>query len=214
MMPFIATNSTLFLNTFVRQGIVTPLRIAHFLTQVHNETGGFVRFRENLNYTPEGLLKTFKGRITTAQANQYGRTGTHKANQEAIANIVYGGSWGKINLGNTQKGDGWKYRGRGLLQLTGRANYEAYKSYSGIDVVANPELVATLRIGLDVAGWFWNKKGINQAADKNDITGVTKKVNGGNIGLSKRTILLQFYKKQNITLDTLKKKGDTQPLYS
>jgi putative chitinase len=206
MNPFILKNSDLFYTVFTKYGIVTPLRMAHFLAQIHNETGGFVRFSENLNYSSLGLLETFPSRITVPEANLYGRNNLHKANPEAIANIVYGGNWGRINLGNTQKGDGYKFRGRGFLQLTGRANYEAYKKYSGLDVVSNPDLVATFAVGLDVAGWFWSKRGVNGLADKNDIVAVTKKVNGGQIGISKRKQFLALYVSQNISLENLKKK--------
>jgi putative chitinase len=207
MNPFILTNSDLFFTVLSKYGIVTPLRMAHFLAQIHNETGGFVRFSENLNYSSTGLLETFGSRITLAQANLYGRNNFHRANPEAIANIVYGGTWGRINLGNTQKGDGYKYRGRGFLQLTGRVNYEAYKKYSGLDVVSNPDLVSTLAVGLDVAGWFWSQRGVNPLADKNDIVAVTKKVNGGQIGISKRKQFFAQYLAQNISLEGLKKKS-------
>jgi putative chitinase len=206
MNPFILTNSDLFYTVFTKYGIVTPLRMAHFLAQIHNETGGFIRFSENLNYSSAGLLETFPSRITVAEANLYGRNNLHKANAQAIANIVYGGNWGRINLGNIQKGDGYRFRGRGFLQLTGRANYEAYKKYSGLDVVSNPDLVSSLAVGLDVAGWFWSKRGVNGLADKNDIVAVTKKVNGGQIGITKRKQFLAFYLGQNMNIESLKKK--------
>ncbi|MEN9928309.1 MAG: hypothetical protein RLZZ231_230, partial [Bacteroidota bacterium] len=140
-MDFLLSNSTPLLRAFKKYAINTPKRIAHFLAQIHEETGGFVKLSENLNYSPAGLMKTFgTNQISPAQANQYGRMVNRKANQEAIANIVYGGEWGKKNLGNTQVGDGWRFRGRGLIQITGRANYQAYKNYSGFDVVSNPDL--------------------------------------------------------------------------
>lgn len=96
----------------LRYGINTPLRQAHFIAQVGHESNGFKSLRENLNYSVEGLLKTFsRSRISIEEANAYGRTSSQPANQEMIANIVYGGEWGRKNLGNTQEGDGWKYRG-------------------------------------------------------------------------------------------------------
>ena len=206
MNPFVLTHANLFLSTLLKYSITTPLRLAHFLAQIHHESGGFTRFSENLNYTPAGLLDTFGGRITRQQANQYGRHNGYIAQQPNIANTVYGGAWGIVNLGNTQKGDGYKFRGRGLIQLTGRANYEAYKKYSGLDVVSNPDLVATLSVGLDVAGWFWLKNNINTLSDRNDIEGITKKINGGQKGLEKRKQYFQLYLSQNISLAYLKKK--------
>lgn len=206
-MSYVIANSGLFRAVFVKYGMITPLRMAHFLAQIHNETGGFTTFSENLNYSVAGLTKTFgSSRITLEQASLYGRTATQKANPIAIANIVYGGAWGKKNLGNTQQGDGYRFRGRGFLQLTGRANYQAYKDYSGVDVITNPDLVATPSIGLDVAGWFWQRAKANALADKNDIIAITKKVNGGQIGLEKRKGFLAYYLGQNLTLELLKKK--------
>ena len=147
--------------------------------------------------------------ISVAQANLYGRTAKHKANQEAIANIVYGGNWGKINLGNTQLGDGWRFRGRGLIQLTGRANYQAYKEYSGHDVIANPDLASRPDIAIDIAGWFWSVRfKLNPIADKNNINSITEKINGGLTNLTERVKQLNYY----ITVDTmgiLKKKVKT-----
>jgi putative chitinase len=206
---FVTENADLFYKTMVKYNITTPLRIAHFLAQIHHESGGFTHFAENLNYAPVGLLHTFAGRINPAQAQLYGRTATQKANAKAIANLVYGGAWGKINLGNTKEGDGYNYRGRGLLQLTGRANYQAYKTVSGWDVVAYPDWVLNLAIGLDVAGWFWSKGNLNRFADANDIASITKKINGGQKGLAQRKQLFALYQSLNISLDALKKKETT-----
>jgi putative chitinase len=96
------------------------------------ESGGYTRLVENLNYAADKLVGVFGAkRITQQQADQYGRNSSHPANQEAIANIVYGGDWGKANLGNTVQGDGWKFRGRGLKQITGRENYQKCGAPSG-----------------------------------------------------------------------------------
>ena len=106
-----------------RYDIDTPLRKAHFLAQIDHESKGLTSLTESLNYSVEGLLSTFsRKRISEADALKYGRTKTQRANQKAIANIIYGGEWGRLNLGNTEPGDGWKYRGRGALMCTGRAN--------------------------------------------------------------------------------------------
>lgn len=212
-MEFLLSNSGFFLKAFTKYGIITPLRVAHFLAQLHEETGGFIRLSENLNYTPKGLMDTFgTNQISQAQANLYGRTALQKANKEAIANTVYGGIWGRVNLGNTKRGDGWKFRGRGLIQLTGRANYQAYKNYSGHDVINNPDLVLNTDIMIDVAGWFWSVRfKLNPIADKNNIVAITKKINGGQTNLVERKKQLQFYSRQD-TLAVLKKKDDSQRL--
>ncbi|WP_395043167.1 glycoside hydrolase family 19 protein [Flavobacterium sp.] len=108
-------------------------------------------------------------------------------------------------LGNKLPGDGYKFRGRGLMQLTGRANYEDYKKYSGIDVIANPDLVSQIPISLDVAGWFWTVKKLNPLADKNDVLLITKKINGGTNGLDDRIKKTAHYRSFDI-LGDLKKK--------
>ena len=107
-------------------GITAPLDQAMFIAQMGHESGGFTRLVENLNYAADSLVPTFgKHRITAQQAAALGRTATQPANQRAIANLVYGGEWGKKNLGNQVAGDGWKYRGRGLKQVTGLSNYRS-----------------------------------------------------------------------------------------
>ena len=213
-MTFLLNNSTNFLNAFKKYAINTPLRVAHFLAQLDEESGGFTRFEENLNYTPDALVKLFGSRITHEQAQKYGRTNSQQANKEMIANIIYGGKYGKENLGNIYQGDGWKYRGRGLMQITGRANYQAYKDYSGVDVVNNPNLASNASISIDIAGWYWSvraklnpfsKSGLNPLADSNKIQTITKVVNGGSINLNKRIENLQKYQKQD-TISFLKKK--------
>lgn len=112
---------------------------------------------------------------------------------------------GRADLGNTQKGDGYKFRGRGLIQLTGRASYQAYKNYSGIDVINNPDQASTIKIALDIAGWFWKTKALNALADKNDIYSITKKINGGTNGLADRKAKLAYFKQFDV-LAELKKK--------
>ncbi|MGC4041988.1 MAG: glycoside hydrolase family 19 protein [Flavobacterium sp.] len=200
-MEFLLANSITFLSAFKKYAINTPRRIAHFLAQLHEESGGFSKFTENLNYSPQGLIKTFgTNQISVAQANLYGRTANQKANQQAIANTVYGGIWGKTNLGNIQSGDGWRFRGRGLIQLTGRSNYQAYKNYSGHDVIANPDLATRPDIAIDIAGWFWSVRfKLNPIADKNNINSITEKINGGLTNLDERVKQLNYY----ISIDTM-----------
>lgn len=173
---------------FLEYSIDTPLRQAHFIAQVGHESNSFKSLRENLNYSVEGLLKTFsRSRISESDAKRYGRTDKQPADQEMIANIVYGGDWGLKNLGNMQAGDGWKYRGAGLIQLTGRANFVKANKALNFDLVNRPERVAEDNlIAALAAGWFWEENGLNISADKDDVLAITKKINGGTNGLDDR----------------------------
>lgn len=176
--------------------INTPLRLAHFFAQIHHESAGFTRLQENLNYSVDSLLKLFgRHRITEEQAKQFGRTSKQKANQEAIANILYGGEWGRKNLGNLNLGDGFKYIGRGAKQVTGRSNYTRLSKDVGVDYVNNPQWLLRQEDAMLSACWFWNKNKCNNWADKDDVVGLTKIINGGNIGLAERQKLTNEYKK-------------------
>lgn len=162
----------------VAEGITTDLRIQHFFAQIATETGGLTSVSESLNYSVDGLLKTFgRHRISEADAKKYGRTSRRPANQQAIANIVYGGAWGKKNLGNTEPTDGWDMRGGGMMQTTGRANYRA-QGYEN-----NPEALRDPVIAFKTAVREWGKRGCNALADKDDIVALRKAINGGNNGL-------------------------------
>lgn len=183
---------------FDTYGINTPLRKAWFMANCHHETTdsktgeGFKVFVENLNYKVEILEKLFsRKRISIADCKKYGRTATQKANQQAIANIIYGGEWGKLNLGNIQPNDGWFFRGAGAIQLTGRKNQTEY--FKSINKPLQPELLQTLEYALDSAGWFWKKHGLNELADKNNSINIRTKINGGTIGLDKCEALFDFY---------------------
>jgi len=161
--------------------INTPLRLAHFLAQCGHESGGFKLTQENLNYSAKGLNGIFKKYFPTeADAKSYER------NPQKIANKVYGGRMGN---GAEASGDGWKYHGRGFIQLTGKDNYAAFGKSIGADTVNNPDLVAT-QYALASAAWFFNKNGLHKMADggANDatVTSITKRVNGGTIGLPDR----------------------------
>lgn len=173
---------------FLQYGIDTPLRQAHFIAQVAHESNGFKSLRENLNYSVDGLLKTFsRQRISEADARKYGRTDSQPANQQMIANTIYGGDWGRKNLGNIAEGDGWKYRGAGLIQLTGRANFTKVNQALNFDLVNRPERVAEDNlIAALTAGYFWQDNNLNVLADKDDIETITKKINGGLNGLDDR----------------------------
>lgn len=192
---------------FMKAGINTNLRLSHFFGQASHESN-LKPTVENLNYSVAGLLSTFgRHRISEADARKYGR-GTKAADQEGIANAVYGGSWGKTNLGNTVYGDGWKYRGRGIFQITGKANYQALTKYAqdvlgaDVDYVQNPDLLLNESDSLIGALWFWQARGLNKLADQNNILAVSKSINLGNAnakgipkGLADRTTKTNQFKK-------------------
>lgn len=158
-------------------GIDTPLKMCHFLAQCHHESGGFKITQENLNYGAKGLRKTFPKYFPTDEiATKYERQ------PEKIANKVYGGRMGNIELG-----DGWRYHGRGFIQLTGKDNYKAFSASIGEDCVASPDLVAT-KYPLASAAWFFSKNCLKKCTsnDVASITSVSKCVNGGTIGIDDR----------------------------
>lgn len=159
----------------------TPLRLAHFLAQTGHESGGFKATTENLNYGAKGLLGIFKKYFPTeAKALEYERK------PEKIANLVYGGRMGN---GPEASGEGYKFRGRGYIQLTGKDNYKAFDAVVPEDILANPDLVAS-KYPLLSAAWFFHKNGLHKLADGGAtdavVTSITKRVNGGTIGLADR----------------------------
>ena len=160
--------------------INTPLRLAHFLAQCGHESGNFRAVQENLNYSADGLKRIFPKYFPGNLAESYAR------NPEKIASKVYGGRMGN---GDESTKEGFKFRGRGYIQLTGKANYTAFAKSIGEDTVANPDLVAT-KYPLASAAWFFSKNGLNSIADRGadsaTVTAVTKRVNGGTIGLADR----------------------------
>lgn len=167
--------------------ITSPRRISAFLSQIGHESAGLRRLEENLDYSVDALMRKFgRHRISAEDAQRYGRTRYQKSNPEGIANCIYGGSWGAANLGNTESGDGWRFRGRGLKQLTGRSNYRRCGQAIGENFTAEPErLLMPVNAALS-AGWFWSTMGLNAIADREDIVTVTKLVNGGYNGLEHR----------------------------
>ena len=167
--------------------INTPLRVAHFLAQVIHESAHFKTNSENLNYSASALQSVFKKYFPNATiANEYARK------PEKIANRVYANRMGN---GDEASGDGWTFRGRGLIQLTGRNNYTACKTDMKIDIVKNPDLLLVPEYALKSACWFWNKNNLNQYADKDDVVSITKKVNGGLNGIESRKEILGRAKK-------------------
>ena len=167
--------------------IDTPLRICHFLAQILHESGHLKYKCENLNYSAESLRKVFPKYFKTAEiAQQYARK------PEKIANRVYANRMGN---GNEASGDGWKYRGRGILELTGYINYKTCGQDLGIDLENNPSsIIIDPVLDVKIACWFWNKNKLNELADKDDIISITKKINGGLNGISDRCKILNLAK--------------------
>lgn len=163
--------------------ISTPLRQAHFLAQTGHESAGFLKVEEGLNYSENALTAMFGKRITAEQARAYGRNAMHPANQKMIASIIYANRNGN---GDVNSGDGYRYRGRGLIQITGKANYEALVKQLGADVVANPDLLLGYRFAAMSAAAWWKNHGLNELADSDDVTRITRVINGGTNGLDDR----------------------------
>ena len=168
-------------DTAAKFQINTPLRLAHFLAQCGHESGGFRLTQENLNYSAKGLNGIFKKYFPTeAAAAAYAR------NPQKIANKVYGNRMGN---GDEGSGDGYKFRGRGYIQLTGKDNYTAFGKSIGEDICSNPDKVAS-QYALLSAAWFFSKNGLHKMADGGAtdavVTSITKRVNGGTIGLADR----------------------------
>lgn len=161
-----------------RYDINTPLRMAAFIGQCAHESANFKTLQENLNYSAEGLMKTWPSRFPTLAAAQ-----PYHRNPDKIANRVYGGRMGN---GPEETGEGSLYKGRGLIQLTGKLNYELCSDALGEDFVSSPDLLLSPKYAALSAAWFWNKRGLNKEADAKDYMGMTKKINGGVIGLADR----------------------------
>ena len=165
---------------FPKYEIDTPKRIAAFIAQCGHESGGWRTFSENLNYSAKALDAVFGKYFVRAgrDANEYARQ------PEKIANIVYAG---RMDNGDTNSGDGWRYRGRGPIQLTGKANYAKFSEDMDVDAVDNPDQVSEDKeVALMSAIWYWNSNNLNRYADSGDIKTLTKRINGGYIGLEDR----------------------------
>lgn len=156
----------------------TPRRLAMWLAQCAHESDGFGRLVENLKYSAAALRRVWPARFPTdAIAQRYA------GHAEMIADRVYGGRMGN---GPEASGDGWRYRGRGPLQLTGRANTAAVTKALGVDFVATPVLLSEPEHGAASAGWFWDTRKLNALADTGDVAAVTRRINGGTHGLDQR----------------------------
>jgi putative chitinase len=174
--------------------INTPQRIAGFLSQCAHESGGFERLQENLNYSADGMAGIWPRRFAVLGPDKkpVKKDGKNQPNKfalalhrkpEMIANVVYSGRMGN---GPTESGEGWLYRGRGLKQLTGKDNHRACSAGLGVDLVSNPDLLLEPVYAARSAAWFWATNKCNVFADAGDIEGLTKKINGGLIGIDDR----------------------------
>ena len=169
--------------------INTPHRIAAFIAQCSHESGGFTALKENLNYRAETLRKVFPKYFTDSSAQQFA------GQQEAIANRVYANRMGN---GPEESGDGYRYCGRGLIQLTGKDNYQNFADSLEMNIEEVPDYLGTFEGALQSACWFWENNNLNQLADSGDFVTMTKRINGGTIGLEDRIA------RYNHTLQVLK----------
>lgn len=182
-----------FMEAFDKYFVYTPLRMAHVIAQVGHESGGFARLEENLNYrSADRLVAVFGSRNGLDRNTAFKMVG----NPVQIANFVYGGEWGRRNLGNTQPNDGWFFRGGGLIQLTGRANYTKASKALGIAITELPDLVRKDEgIAAQAAMWWLWNNGLQAYFDADDIRGATRRINGGTNGLSDRIARLERAKR-------------------
>lgn len=174
--------------------INTPQRIASFIAQTAHESGGYTMLTENLNYKAATLAACWPNRFATMGADKKpvkengklvptGVANSIAGKPELIANLVYSSRMGN---GPAESGEGWKFRGRGLKQLTGKDNYARCGTSLGIDLVSNPDMLLEPLYASRSAGWFWKANSLSVFADQGDIKGMTKKINGGFIGLEDR----------------------------
>jgi putative chitinase len=177
-----------------KYGITTDKRIAGFIAQCAHESMDFRVLQENLNYSADGMAGIWPKRFAVMGPDKkpVKKDGTNQPNKfalalhrkpEMIANVVYSGRMGN---GPTESGEGWLYRGRGLKQLTGKDNHRACSAGLGVDLVANPDLLLEPIYAARSAAWFWSTNNCNKFADAGDIEGLTKKINGGLIGIEDR----------------------------
>ena len=157
--------------------ITTPQRVAAFLAQTAHESGGYTALHENLNYQAASLCRVWPTHFTAAIADQYAH------NPERIANRAYAGRMGN---GDEASGDGWNFCGRGLLQVTGRVNYQAFADSVQMNIMDVPAFLQTFEGAVQSACWFWENNNLNSYADSGDFVTMTKKINGGTLGLDDR----------------------------
>ena len=163
---------------FVKYDIDTPKRQAAFIGQCSYESANFTNLQENLNYSAQRLMQVWPSRFPYIIAAE-----PYAHNPEKLANFVYAG-----RMGNLEDGDGYTYRGRGLIQITGREMYAKCGNALGIDLIDNPDLLLTPEYATLSAAWFWNKHGLNTLADVQEYGTMTRRINGGITGLDDRII--------------------------
>lgn len=172
-------------------GITDPRELANFMGQMQIESGGYARMSENLHYSGRRLLEVFPGRnglASLAEANRIAAGGP-----ESIANAIYGGAWGKKNLGNIDPGDGWTYHGRGYVQLTGRSNYNRVGRELGIDLANHPELAGDREYAAAIAIHYWKTRVVPNG-HQHDVREATRDINGGYNHLSERSAAARAWK--------------------
>jgi putative chitinase len=169
--------------TFARFGISTTRQKAAFIGQCAHESANFCVLEENLNYRAATLLKLFPRTPRRAWGFTPEDAAEYERQPKKIANRIYGN---RMNNRDEASGDGFRFRGRGILQLTGAANYHHASKALGVDFIMEPDLVATPQYAALTAGWFWDTQRLNALAEAGDWTGLTKRINGGTIGLEDR----------------------------
>jgi putative chitinase len=162
--------------------ITTKRRVAHFVSQCAHESGDFRTLEENLNYSAKALNAVFGRYFGAGKRN----AAEYERNPEKIANYVYMDEFRKAKMGNVKAGDGWRFRGRGLKQLTGRDNYTRFGKSIGMTAEEAAEYVATPKGAVESACWFWDTNKLNKIADTDDVVLMTRRINGGKIGLEDR----------------------------
>lgn len=183
-----------------RYGINTPGRVAAWLAQLAHESAGFTKLEESLSYSAQRMVMVWpsrfamrdalgqvvRDRITGKPVPNMALALQYERKPEALANFVYGGRMGN---GPPASGDGWRFRGRGAIQLTGREGYTAASRALGIDLVANPDLLLQPRESALAAAWFWHARGLNALADRGAFSQITERINGGQVGAEHRESL-------------------------
>lgn len=176
--------------TFAANDISTPTRVAAFVGQCAYESENFRVLQENLDLRADVLMKAYsRSRISEDDCMRYGSRADirQRADINGIANAIYGGVYGRANLGNTEPEDGSKYRGRGIFTLRGRKNYAAAGAAIGVDLIESPDLVALPHYAALVAGWVWSSKGLNELADAGDMEAITRILGGSVVAQEDRS---------------------------
>lgn len=177
----------------VNAGIDTPLSVCHFLSQMSHESSGFSSLVENLNYSSEGLARVWPKRFAKdGKPNDLAKR-LHR-NPQGIANHVYANRMGN---GSPESGDGWRYRGRGIIMITGAYNFEKYSKiiFGDSRLLENPDLASDISVAAKIACAYWNENKLNELAEKDDVVAITKIINGGLVGIEHRKELLNKAKK-------------------